>query len=69
MQYRISDNNDDSFKSKQFGLCWACDITGINMQKSLERYIDLEKRKYHIERTKAGSKHPVKKVNYWGEKI
>jgi hypothetical protein len=69
LQYRIFDNNNDSFKSKQYGLCWACDVTGINIQKSLERYIDLEKAKYEIVRTKPGAKHPVKKVFYWGKEI
>ena len=39
------------------------------MEKCLEDYVYYEKQKYHIERTKAGAKHPVKTVNYWGEKI
>ena len=69
LQYRITDNNDDPFKSKQFGLCWACDITGLNMQKCLEKYIDLEKSKYEIENTKPGAKYNVKKVFYWGKEI
>ena len=61
LQYRITDNNDDPFERKQYGLCWACDVTGIKIQRALERYVDLEKSKYHIERTKAGAKYPVKK--------
>jgi len=69
LQYRITDNNDDSFERKEYGLCWACDITGIKIQRSLERYVDLEKSKYHIERTKAGAKYPVKKVYYYGSRI
>ena len=69
LQYRITDNNDDVWKRKQYGLCWACDISGLIMNKCLERYLNYEKQKYHIERTKAGAKHPVKTVNYWGEKI
>ena len=69
LSYRITDNNDDIFKRKQYARCWACDVTGLIMNKCLERYLDYEKSKYHIERTKAGAKHPVKTVNYWGEKI
>ena len=69
LSYRITDNNEDSFKRKQYSECWACNITGIKMDKAFETYIDLEKRKYHIERTKAGSKYPVKRINYYGEKI
>ena len=69
LSYRITDNNEDSFKRKQYSECWACNITGIKMDKAFETYVDLEKRKYHIERTKAGSKYPVKRINYYGEKI
>ena len=69
LQYRISDTNDDPFKRKQYGLCWACDITGIKIQRALERYIELEKAKYEIVRTKPNAKYPVKTINYWGSKI
>lgn len=69
LQYRITNTNDDPFERKQFGLCWACDITGIKIQRALERYIDLEKAKYEIVRTKAGAKYPVKKVYYYGSRI
>ena len=69
LQYRITDNNDDVWKRKQYGLCWALDISGLVMNKCLEDYVYYEKQKYHIERTKANAKYPVKTVNYWGEKI
>ena len=69
LEYRITDNNDDAFNRKEYGRCWACDISGIVIDLSLERYLKKEKEIYYIERTKAGSKYPVKKVNYWGKDI
>ena len=69
LSYYITDNNSDIFKRKKYGTCWACDVTGLIMEKCLEDYVDLENRKYHIERTKGGAKYSVKTVNYWGEKI
>ena len=41
----------------------------LNMDKCLERYIDLEKSKYEIKNTKPGSKYNVKRVFYWGKEI
>ena len=69
LEYYITDNNDDTFNRKEYGRCWACDISGIKIDVSLERYVKKEKEIYHIERTKAGSKYPVKRVNYWGKEI
>ena len=69
LSYYITDNNSDIFKRKKYGTCWACDVTGLIMEKCLEDYVDLENRKYHIERTKGGAKYPVKTVNYWGREI
>lgn len=69
LEYRITDNNSDVFKRKEYSNCWACDVTGINMEKSLEEYVFFEKRNYHVENTKAGAKWPVKKVYYYGSRI
>jgi len=69
LEYRITDNNKNYFESKQYGHSWACDVTGLNMEKCLEKYIDLEKRNYDIVNTKAGAKYPIKKVYYYGSKI
>jgi hypothetical protein len=69
LEYRISDNNKDYFKSKEYGHVWACDVIGLNMKKCLEKYIDLEKRNYDIVNTKAGAKYSIKKVYYYGNKI
>jgi hypothetical protein len=64
LEYSISDNNKDYLKSKEYGHVWACDVTGLNMEKCLEKYIDLEKRNYDIVNTKAGAKYSIKKVYY-----
>tara|TARA_X000001388_G_scaffold71575_1_gene61437 strand:- start:380 stop:844 length:465 start_codon:yes stop_codon:yes gene_type:complete len=69
LSYRITDNNPDAFNSKQYSRCWASDISGIKIVKSFETYIDLEKRKYELVRTKAGAKYSVKKVYYYGREI
>ena len=69
LSYYITDNNSDVFKRKEYGTCYALDVTGLIMEKCLEDYVYYEKQKYHIEKTKAGAKHLVKTVNYWGEKI
>ena len=69
LEYRITDNNDDAFNRKEYGRCWACDISGIVIDKSLERYLEKEKSKYEIEYTKPGSKYKVKRVYYWGKDI
>tara|TARA_R100000935_G_C2700022_1_gene109894 strand:- start:42 stop:509 length:468 start_codon:yes stop_codon:yes gene_type:complete len=69
LSYRITDNNDDAFNRKEYSRCWACNITGLVMDKCFETYVDLEKRKYEIEYTKPGSKYKVKRVNYWGKEI
>ena len=29
LEYRITDNNEDAFNRKEYGRCWACDISGI----------------------------------------
>ena len=69
LEYRITDNNDDAFNRKEYSRCWACNISGIVIDKSLERYVEKEKSKYEIEYTKPGSKYKVKKVYYWGKEI
>ena len=69
LEYRITDNNDDAFNRKEYSRCWACNISGIVINKSLERYVEKEKSKYEIEYTKPGSKYKVKKVYYWGKEI
>tara|TARA_X000001382_G_scaffold75711_1_gene52961 strand:- start:522 stop:989 length:468 start_codon:yes stop_codon:yes gene_type:complete len=69
LSYRITDNNSDIFKRKEYSVCWACDISGLVMDKCLEKYVDLEQRNYHVERTKVGAKWPVKKVYYYGSRI
>ena len=69
LSYYITDNNSDVFKRKNYGTCYALDVTGLIMEKNLEDSVYYEKQKYEIEKTKAGAKHPVKTVNYWGKKI
>jgi len=69
LEYRITDNNQDAFNRKEYSKCWACDVIGLNMEKCLEEYVNLEKRNYHVENTKAGAKYPVKKVYYYGSRI
>ena len=69
LEYRITDNNDDAFNRKEYGRCWACDISGLVMDKCFEEYVDLEQRNYHVERTKVGAKWPVKNVYYYGSRI
>ncbi len=69
LSYYITDNNSDVFKRKKYDTRYALDVTGLIMEKCLEDSVYYEKQKYHIEKTKAGAKHLVKTVNYWGEKI
>jgi len=69
LSYRITDNNSDIFKRKEYSVCWACDISGLVMDKCFESYVDLEQSNYHVERTKVGAKWPVKKVYYYGSRI
>jgi hypothetical protein len=50
LEYRISDNNKDYFKSKEYGHVWACDVTGLNMENLMNSIVNLSIYRFKINR-------------------